>query len=93
MRLPRTDSVAILAGHRLGDLGDVVQVVGHPRGPMIPQRHPAPLRALGINVFRAFHLRNLKPQRRQHSSMLHIARCLAAERYQGRCEYAVPIPT
>ncbi|MGB2987010.1 MAG: hypothetical protein WBE26_14150, partial [Phycisphaerae bacterium] len=41
------------------------------------------LTMLVLNVFRAFYLRNLKPQRRRHSSMLHIARCLIAELYQG----------
>ncbi len=51
------------------------------------------LTMLVINVFRAFYLRNLKPQRRQDSSMLHIARCLAAELYQGLSEHVVPIPT
>jgi hypothetical protein len=51
------------------------------------------LTMLVLNVFRAFYLRNLKPQRRQHSSMLHIARCLAAELYQGLGKHLLPIPT
>lgn len=51
------------------------------------------LTMLVINVFRVFYLRNLRPQRRQDSSMLHIARCLAAELYQGFSDHVVPIPT
>ncbi len=51
------------------------------------------LTMLVMNVFRAFYLRNLKPQHRQGSSMLHIARCLAAELYQGLADHVVPIPT
>ena len=51
------------------------------------------LTMLAINVFRAFYLRNLKPQCRQRSSMLHIARCLAAELYQGLGKHVLPIPT
>jgi len=51
------------------------------------------LTMLVINVFRAFYLRNLKPQRRQDSSMLHIARCLAAELYRGMGEHLLPVPT
>lgn len=48
---------------------------------------------LVINVFAAFYLRNLKPQRRGDSSMLHIARRLAAELYQGLGRHVLPIPT
>ena len=51
------------------------------------------LAMLVINVFRAFYLRNLKPQRRCDSSMLHIARRLAAELYQGLGRHVLPIPT
>ena len=51
------------------------------------------LTMLVLNVFRAFYLRNLKPQRRWQSSMLHIARCLAAELYQGLGKHLLPIPT
>jgi hypothetical protein len=51
------------------------------------------LTMLVINVFRAFYLRNLKPQRRRHSSMLHVARCLAAELYKGMGEHLLPVPT
>ena len=51
------------------------------------------LTMLVINVFRAFYLRNLKAQRRRQSSMLHIARCLAAELYQGLGKHVLPIPT
>jgi len=51
------------------------------------------LTMLVINVFRSFYLRNLKPQRRQHHSMLHITRCLAAELYQGLGRHVFPIPT
>lgn len=51
------------------------------------------LTMLVINVFRAFYLRNLKPQRRQGSSMLHIARCIAAELYKGVGEHLLPVPT
>ena len=51
------------------------------------------LAMLVINVFRAFYLRNLKPQRRRDSSMLHIARRLAAELYQGLGRHVLPIPT
>ena len=51
------------------------------------------LTMLVINVFRAFYLRNLEPQRRRDSSMLHIARCLAAELYQGLGKHVWPIPT
>ena|GEM_PF-5992234 len=51
------------------------------------------LAMLVINVFRAFYLRNLKPQRRCESSMLHIARRLAAELYQGLGRYLLPVPT
>ena len=50
------------------------------------------LTMLVINLFRAFYLRNLKPQRRRHSSMLHIARCLAAELYQGTAKHLLPVP-
>ncbi len=46
-----------------------------------------------INVLRAFDLRNLKRPRRRDSTMLPIARRLAAERYQGSGEPVVPIPT
>ena len=51
------------------------------------------LAMLVINVFGAFYLRNLKPQRRRDSSMLHIARRLAAELYQGLGRHVLPIPT
>lgn len=51
------------------------------------------LTMLVLNVFRAFYLRNLKPQRRRQGSMLHIARCLAAELYQGLARHVLPIPT
>jgi len=51
------------------------------------------LAMLVINVFRAFYLRNLKPQRRCDGSMLHIARRLAAELYQGLGRHVLPIPT
>lgn len=51
------------------------------------------LTMLVINVFRAFYLRNLKPQRRRDSSMLHIARRLAAELYQGLGKHVLPVPT
>jgi hypothetical protein len=51
------------------------------------------LTMLVLNVFRAFFLRNLKPQRRRQGSMLHIARCLAAELYQGLGRHILPIPT
>ncbi len=51
------------------------------------------LTMLVINVFRAFYPRNLKPQRRRNSSMLHIARRLAAELYQGPGNHVLPIPT
>ena len=44
-------------------------------------------------LFRALYMRNLKPQRRLLRSMLHIARFLAAELYQGLSNYALPIPT
>ena len=67
-------------------------------GPCI-QAHPIAILAfwlltmLVIDLFRVFHLRNLKPQRRQDSSMLHIARCLAAELYRGLGKHILPIPT
>ena len=51
------------------------------------------LTMLVINVFRAFYLRNLKPQRHRYSSMLHVARCLTAELYKGMGEHLLPIPT
>lgn len=51
------------------------------------------LTMLVINVFRVFYLRNLKPERRQGCSMLHIARRLAAELYQGLGKHVLPIPT
>jgi len=51
------------------------------------------LAMLVINVFGAFYLRNLKPQHRRDSSMLHIARRLAAELYQGLGRHVLPIPT
>ena len=51
------------------------------------------LTMLAVNVFRAFYLRNLKPPRRRDSSMLHIARRLAAELYQGLGRHVLPIPT
>ena len=51
------------------------------------------LTMLVLNVFRAFYVRNLKPQRRRQSSMLHIARCVAAELYQGLGRHLLPIPT
>ena len=41
------------------------------------------LAMLCLNVFLAFHGRNLKPPLRQASSMLHISRLIAAELYQG----------
>jgi hypothetical protein len=51
------------------------------------------LTMLVMNVFRAFYLRNLKPQCRCDSSMLHIVRRLAAELYQGLGRHVLPIPT
>jgi len=51
------------------------------------------LTMLVLNVFRAFYLRNLKPQCRRDASMRHIARCLSAELYEGLGRHVLPIPT
>lgn len=51
------------------------------------------LTMLAMNLFRAFYLRNLKPQRRRQSSTLHIARRLAAEPYRGFGRHLLPVPS
>ena len=37
--LPRTDLVSILLGHDPGDLGEMSEVVHHPRRKELPSRH------------------------------------------------------
>ena len=36
---PRTDRITILPGHHSAELGDVTEVVGHPRRQELSQRH------------------------------------------------------
>jgi len=51
------------------------------------------LTMLVLNVFRAFYLRNLKPQCRRDASMRHIACRLSAELHEGLGRHVLPIPT
>src|SRR5216117_476950 len=43
VRLPRSHGVRVLLCHHARDLGDVAQVVDHPRSEQLRQRHPAQL--------------------------------------------------
>ena len=43
---PRTDCITILPGHHSAELGDVTEVVSHPRRQELPQRHQPKRRML-----------------------------------------------